>query len=97
LTTVFYSLNDTNYGFFNNWMPNLSTPVPGAINLTLAHPGTGGSLYISLPSVSVEKIGTASKIGDVITQTLSYKAAYNLTNAYSMTSYVTNATLYAPY
>ena len=38
LTTVFYSLNDTNYGFFNNWMPNLSTPVPGAINLTLAHP-----------------------------------------------------------
>jgi len=97
LMTVFYSLNDTNYGFFNNWMPNLSTPAPGAINLTLAHPGTGGSLYISLPSVSIEKIGTASKVGDVITQTLSYKAAYNLTNAYSMTSYVTNATLYQPY
>ena len=96
LTTVFYSLNDANYGFFENWHPNLSTPVPGALSLTLAHPGTGGSFYITLPSVSIEKVGTASKIGDLIMQTLSYKAAYNLTDNYSLQSYFTN-TAYAPF
>jgi hypothetical protein len=97
MTSVFYSLDDTNYGYFENWMPNLSTPVPGALSLTLAHPGTNGSFYLSLPSVSISKVGIESKIGDVIMQTLAYKAAYNLTDAYSLTSYFTNSTVFAPY
>jgi hypothetical protein len=49
-----------------------------------------------LPAVSVEKIGTASKIGDLIMQTLSFKAAYSLTDNYSLQSYFTN-TAYAPF
>ncbi len=96
-SAVFFSLDDPTYGYFKNWNPVLGTPTSATVSITLAHPSTGGSFFISFPQVNVQKVGTEIKEGDIIKQTLSLGMSYQLSSTSLFSSYFTNASVYAPY
>ena len=99
LTVIFYSLDDSTYGYFKKALPSLATsgvPTQGALSLTLAHPDLT-AFNIVLPQINIEKIADEVKIGDMIMQTLDFKASYNIASSGILTSYFSNNVAYAPY
>lgn len=91
LTLVFTSLDDSTYGYFNKSMPSLGTPTQGAISLSLTHPGTSGSLAITLPQCNIQKYADDIKVGDVIMTNLDFTASYQFSSASSMSSILGNS------
>lgn len=100
LTVVFYSLDDSTYGYFKQALPSTATagaPTQGALSLTLTHPGTNGSFFINAPQVNLEKIGDEIRIGEVVMQTLSFHASYSISSGYMLQSYFSNNVNYLAY
>jgi hypothetical protein len=71
---VFDSLNDSAWGYFNL----MNTEVQGALVIALTHPGTAGSLTITLPQINISKYADSVKLEDVIMTTLDFTASYDL-------------------
>jgi hypothetical protein len=86
---VWSSLNDATYGDFNR-MANQTT---GAYSFTLAHPGSGGSITISLPQVVLSKYTPDIKYDDVVRSSLTYEASRPLTGSsqYTVSATVLNS------
>jgi hypothetical protein len=97
ITVIFYSLDDPTYGYFKQAIPSLGTPTQGALSFTMTHAGTAGSLFVNLPFCNIAKITDEIRIGDVIMQTLDFKAAYSLSAGYLIQTYFSNAKTYLPY
>ncbi len=91
LTLVFTSLNDSTYGYFTKSLPSLGTPTQGSIILTMAHPGTAGSLTITIPQANIAKYTDDIKIGDVIMSNLDFTASYSLSTSSSMSAVLANS------
>jgi hypothetical protein len=92
-TAVFSSLTDAAWGYFTQAFPSIapsSTPVVGALSLTLTHPSGGGIIGINFPQVNIDKIGDDVKVGDVITQSLDLTPSYDISLGYAIQAYVAN-------
>jgi hypothetical protein len=76
LDTVFTSLNDATYGYFQQYYTN--SPMTGSLSLLLSHPSNAGSVTITLPTVNFKKLTDEIKLEDVVLQPLEYEARANL-------------------
>jgi hypothetical protein len=86
---VWYSYDDATYGFLKAFLPDINgtsnNPVAGVGSITFAmtHPSSdplspSDGVTITLPNCFLSKIGDEIKMEDVVMQTLSYTAYYNL-------------------
>jgi hypothetical protein len=84
MDVVFYSLNDTTYGFYTQMFDGLLA----ALELTWTHPN-GDSIQLNIPAAAFSKLTDDIKINDIIIQALSFEAFYDLTTAaYSVNAVV---------
>lgn len=94
LDMVWSSLDDATYGDWTK-MINQTT---GALNFTLTHPASAGTIAISLPQIVLSKAPIDAKAEDVILTSMTYEASRPLTGAsqYTVQATVTNS-VYLPY
>lgn len=94
LDMVWSSLDDATYGDFNRLL-NQSL---GALNITLAHPASGGSIQLILPQIALVKDPIDVKADSVVMETMSWEASRMLTGSsqYSIQAVITNSA-YLPY
>lgn len=73
---VWSSLNDSTYGDF----ANMQSGTLGALSIAFAHPGGSGySVTVNMPQVTLSKVAPDIKFEDVVMSTLSYEASRPLT------------------
>lgn len=94
LDVVFDSLNDSTYGDFTR----MANGTLGALNFTLTHPASAGTIAISMPQIVLNKYANDLKAEDVVMSSLSYEASRPLTGSslYTIQATVTNS-VYLPY
>jgi len=99
LSLVFTSLNDATKGYFVGSGVTGATPFAGAIDVTFAHPSSGGVYQIHLNKCRISKYGDDLKINDVIMVNLSFEAEYDLSATPALLGYgsVQNNSKYLPY
>jgi len=91
---VFDSLNDSTYGDFSR----MNSQTLGALQFSLVHPSTGGSISFYLPQIALAKYANDVKMEDVVMSSLTYEATRPLTGSalYTMQVSVINS-VYLPY
>ena len=94
IDVVFSSLTDATYGDFNRMVNGTL----GALQFSLVHPASAGTITINLPQIALSKYGNDLKAADVVLSTLSYEASRPLTGAsqFTVQATIVNST-YLPY
>lgn len=94
IDVVFDSLNDSTYGDFNR----MANGTLGALDFTLVHPASGGTIEILMPQIALSKFANDLKVDDVVMSTLTYEASRPLSgnSQYTIKAIVTNS-VYLPY
>lgn len=94
LDMVWSSLDDATYGDFQR----MYNQTLGSLNLTLAHPASGGSIAITVPQIALSKYTNDLKVSDVIMSNLTWEASRPLSgmSQYTVSAVVTNSS-YLPY
>lgn len=84
---IWDSFTDATYGDYNA----MESGTLGALSLSLAHPGGGASVALSMPTVALSKYKTDIKISDVVASTISFEASAALTGStYTIQAVVMN-------
>lgn len=91
---VFDSLNDVTYGDFNR----MANGTLGALNFSLVHPSSGGTITVFLPQIVLDKYANDIKMEDVVMSNLTYEATRPLSGntQFTIQATVTNS-VYLPY
>jgi hypothetical protein len=94
LDMVWSSLDNATYGDFNR----MYNQTLGALNFTLTHPSSAGSIAISIPQIALSKYANDLKAEDVIMSGLTWEASRPLTGSsqYTIQATVTNS-IFLPY
>lgn len=94
IDVVFDSLNDSTYGDFSRMVNGTL----GALDFTLTHPTSGGTIDISLPQIALSKFANDLKTDSVVMSSLTYEASRPLSgvNQYTIKATITN-NVYLPY
>lgn len=83
---VWSSLNDPVYGDFTS----MAGGTLGQLQVTLTHPGSGGSVQITCPQVVLSKYTNDVKMADVILSSLTFEASRQLPSTNTISAVVTN-------
>jgi hypothetical protein len=76
IDVVWSSLNDATYGDF----ANMQAGTLGALSIAFTHPGGSGySVTVSMPQVTLAKVAPDQKFQDVVMSTIAYEASRPLT------------------
>ena len=91
---VFDSLNDSTYGDFER----MANGTLGALNFSLVHPSSGGTITVFLPQIVLDKYANDIKMEDVVMSNLTYEATRPLSGntQFTIQATVTNS-VYLPY
>ena len=89
LDMVWSSLDNATYGDFNR----MYNQTLGALNFTLAHPASGGSIAITVPQIALSKYTNDLKASDVILSSLGWEASRPLSGVsqFTVQAVVTNS------
>jgi hypothetical protein len=84
---VWSSNTDATYGDFNR----MYNQTLGALNITLAHPSSAGSVTLAIPQIALSKYGNDLKAEDVVMSSLTWEASRPLSGASQYTIQATIA------
>jgi hypothetical protein len=90
---VWDSLDDSTYGDFTK----MANGTLGALQFSLVHPASAGTIYFNLPQIVLAKFANDLKMEDVVMSTLSYEASRPLAGStlYTISAVVVNSTYVA--
>jgi hypothetical protein len=74
IDVVFTSLDDATWGYYNQMVAGTT----GALQLSLTHPGTGGTVSFYMPKVVLKTVPDDVKMEGVIMTSLNFEAYLNL-------------------
>lgn len=85
---VFDDLDVAPYNFFTQ----MQSGTEAALSFTLAHPSSGGSVQLTMPSVRLSKTSQDAKPKDIVTETINFEARYNpgSTDLYTIQAIIQN-------
>lgn len=89
---VFDSLDDATYGDFNR----MTNGTLGALQFSLVHPDSAGTITIDLPQIALSKYANDVKMSDVVMSNLTYEASKDPTAGYTVRATIVN-NVYLPY
>lgn len=89
---VFYSLDDTDWG----WWTKAGNKTEGAVQVAFTHPSSAGAVTFNLPRAVIRTTGDAVKMEDIILTTVNFDAYLKLSTLQTVGATVVNSA-YLPY
>lgn len=84
IDVVFTSLDDATWGYYNQMVSGTT----GALQFTLTHPGTGGTISFYMPKTILKTVPDDVKMENVIMTSLNFEAYLNLTTLQTISALI---------
>jgi len=95
---VFYNLDDAAWGWHTLMVNQAAgSQAAGSYVLSLTHPSNGGTWSFTAPTCYIKNVSQSIKIDDVIMETVSMTAAFNVSTSTTLTGSLVSPSVYVAY
>src|SRR5438067_2475141 len=95
---VFYNLDDAAWGWHTLMVNQAAgSQAAGSYVLSLTHPSNGGTWSFTAPTCYIKNVSQSIKIDDVIMETVSMTAAFNVSTSTTLTGSLVSPSVYIAY